>query len=320
MTDDLSPKEGNQDELVQEEPAIDGPVVETAPAPTKTPFYEAIHALRYQRQAIIRRIQDNTGRKLLCYVAGDAAPLDRDDPVGFVDLLHNVQAGQDVDLLLHTVGGDIDVAEKLITMLRTKVGTGRLRVVVPDFAKSAGTLIAIGADVIVMSDMSELGPIDPQIVLTDGNGNRIRHSVQSYIDAYKAHTTALKKDPNDVAAAIMLGKLDPATVKLFESVMTRARSLAETLLQQGMFKELGNWSQAASALIDTNRWQSHGQMISWQDATDPKIGLTVDYLDPKSDLWTEYWQIYCLQRLAVGDQQKLFESDGSAPGLVDAWG
>jgi|CXWL01.1.fsa_nt_gi hypothetical protein len=309
MTEDLSPKEGEQDDPAQGAPPVDGPVVETALAPTKTPFYQAIHALRYQRQAIIRRIQENTGRKLLCYVAGDAAPLDRDDPVGFVDLLHNVQAGQDVNLLLHTVGGDIDVAEKLITMLRTKVGAGRLRVVVPDFAKSAGTLIAIGADAIVMSDMSELGPIDPQIVLTDGNGNRIRHSVQSYIDAYKTHAATLKKDPNDIAAAIMLGKLDPATVKLFESVMTRARSLAETLLQQGMFKELGNWSQAASALIDTNRWQSHGQMISWQDATDPKIGLTVDYLDPKSDLWTEYWQIYCLQRLAVGDQQKLFESD-----------
>jgi hypothetical protein len=309
VTSDISPKEREHGEPEPEVPEIDGPVVETAPAPTKTPFYQAIHALRYQRQAIIRRIQDNTGRKLLCYVAGDAAPLDRDDPVGFVDLLHNVQTDHDVDLLLHTVGGDIDVAEKLITMLRTKVGAGRLRVVVPDFAKSAGTLIAIGADAIVMSDMSELGPIDPQIVLTDGNGNRIRHSVQSYLDAYRTHTAALKKDPNDVGAAIMLGKLDPATVKLFESVMTRARSLAETLLQQGMFKELGNWSQAATALIDTHRWQSHGQMISWQDAMDPKIGLTIEYLDPKNELWAEYWQIYCLQRLAVGDQQKLLESD-----------
>lgn len=309
MTNDLSPKEDDQRDPAEEPVEIDGPVVETAPLPTKTPFYQAIHALRYQRQAIIRRIQDNTGRKLLCYVAGDAAPLDRDDPVAFVDLLHNVKTGEDVDLLLHTVGGDIDVAEKLITMMRTKVGTGRLRVVVPDFAKSAGTLIAIGADAIVMSDMSELGPIDPQIVLTDGNGNRIRHSVQSYIDAYKTHAAALKKDPNDVAAAIMLGKLDPATVKLFESVMIRARSLAETLLQRGMFKEIGNWSQAATTLINTDRWQSHGQMISWQDAVDPEIGLTVEYLDPKSDLWMEYWQIYCLQRLAVGDQQKLFESD-----------
>lgn len=268
-----------------------------------------MHAPRYQRQTIIRRIQDRTGNRLLCYIGGDAAPLDRDDPVGFVDLLHNVQAGQSVDLILHTVGGDIDVAEKLVTMLRTTTGTGRFRVIVPDFAKSAGTLIAVGADAIVMSDMSELGPIDPQIVLVDGNGNRIRHSVQSYIDAYNTHAAALKKDPSDVAAAVMLGKLDPATVTLFQTVMARARSLAEKLMKQGMFKDSTSWSTAAAALIDTKRWQSHGQMISWQDANDPTIGLNVEYLDPKCEPWVEYWQLYCMQRMAVGDRRKLFESD-----------
>jgi len=50
-------------------------------------------------------------------------------------------------------------------------------------------------------------------------------------------------------------------------------------------------------------------MISWQDAQDPRIGLTVEYLDPRSELWQEYWQLYCIQRLAVRDNQKLFESD-----------
>ncbi len=279
------------------------------PAPKKTPFYQAIHATRYQRQAIIRNFQQRTGRKLICYVAGDEAPVDRDDTVGFVDLLHNIPQGCDLNLLLHTGGGDVDAAEKLITMLRRKVGTGILRVVVPDFAKSAGTLMALGADFIVMSDTSELGPIDPQVILLDGNGNRIRHSVQSYIDAYRTHSEALKMAPGDMAARIMLSKMDPATVKLFEAVITRARQFAENQLRQGMFRNGGNWTGAAAELLDTKRWQSHGQMISWEDAQDPKIGLSVEYLDPNSDDWVEYWQLYCLQRLAVGDRQKLFESD-----------
>jgi hypothetical protein len=50
-------------------------------------------------------------------------------------------------------------------------------------------------------------------------------------------------------------------------------------------------------------------MISWQDAQDPEIGLAVEYLNPQSELWQDYWQLYCLQRLAVGERQKLFESD-----------
>ena len=88
-------------------------------------------------------------------------------------------------------------------------------------------------------------------------------------------------------------------------------------LKRGMFRSGGNWSQAASELLDTKRWQSHAQMISWEDAKDPRIGLNVEYLDPKSDKWQEYWQLYCLQRLAVSDRQKLYESDYVSL-LVDA--
>lgn len=278
--------------------------------PTKTPLYLAIHAPRYQRQDLIRQISELQGRPLICYVAGQQTSVDREDTVGFVDLLHNVPQNSDLDLLLHTGGGDIDAAEKLISMVRTKVGTAKLRVVVPDYAKSAGTLMALGADAIVMSDTSELGSIDPQITLADGNGNRIRHSIQSYLDAYESHSETLGRDPNNIPARIMLSKLDPATVVLFQAVRTRARMFAEAQLKQGMFRNGGgNWSQAASELLDTKRWQSHAQMISWQDAQDPRIGLTIEYLDPHTARWQQYWQLYCLQRLAVGDKQKLFESD-----------
>jgi ATP-dependent protease ClpP protease subunit len=289
---------------------VDDVIARSVPTPTKTPFYQAIHAERYQRQAIIKNIQERYGRRFICYVSGANAAIDRDDTVPFVDLLHNVPPGKDLDLLLHTGGGDIDAAEKLISMVRNKVGAAILRIIVPDFAKSAGTLMVLGADFVVMSDTSELGPIDPQIILSDGNGNRIRHSVQSYLDAYDQHTATLQKDPGNVSAQIMLGKLDPATVRLFQAVKARAQRFAETQLQRGMLRDgSGNWSQAAAELLDTTRWLSHAQMISWEDAQDPRIGLKVEYLDPKSDEWQEYWQLYCLQRLAVGDRQKLYESD-----------
>lgn len=283
---------------------------DVVPAPSKTPFFQAIHALRYLRQATIGRIEKVTGQVLICYVAGINAPIDRDDTVGFVDLLHNVDPETNLDLLLHTGGGDIDAAEKLISMVRNKVGTARLRVIVPDFAKSAGTLMVLGADAVVMSDVSELGPIDPQIVRSDEKGNRLRVPVQSYLDAYEEHVETLKKDPGNVAAQIMLGKLDPETVKLFKAVRMRAKRFAEDQLKQGMFRENdGNWSKAAASLIDTKRWLSHAQMISWKDAGDPEIGLTVEYMASSSTEWQLFWELYCLQRLAIVDNQKLFESN-----------
>ncbi len=315
MTNQPTPHE--PDVTPPTEPDLKNVIERSVPAPTKTPLFQAIHAERYQRQAIIKNIQERSERRLICYVSGGSCAIDRDDTVPFVDLLHNVPPRENLDLLLHTGGGDIDAAEKLISMVRNKVGAGILRIIVPDFAKSAGTLMVLGADCVVMSDTSELGPIDPQIILADGKGNRIRHSVQSYLDAYDEHTATLKKEPGNVAAQIMLGKLDPATVKLFQAVQARARQFAEVQLKRGMFRNGGNWSQTASELLDTKRWQSHAQMISWEDAKDPRIGLNVEYLDPKSDEWQGYWQLYCLQRLAVRDHQKLYESDYTSL-LIDA--
>ena len=69
-----------------------------------------------------------------------------------------------------------------MAMVRKKASTGRVRVIVPDYAKSAGTLMALGADRIIMSETSELGPIDPQVILADRNGNRMPHSVKNYLD------------------------------------------------------------------------------------------------------------------------------------------
>jgi hypothetical protein len=283
---------------------------EVTPAPSKTPFFQAIHALRYQRQALIKLIETRLQHPIICYISGALGSIDRDDTIGFADLLHNVPLGSALDLMLHTGGGDIDAAEKLISLVRKRVGDGKLRVVIPDFAKSAGTLMALGADCLIMSDTSELGPIDPQIVLADADGNRIRYSIQSYLDAFESHSKALNANPSDVSAQIMLNKLDPARVKLFESVRDRARKIAEDQLKRGMFRGGGgNYSRTAAALLDTKRWLSHGQMISWEDAADPEIGLSVEYLEPTSEEWQEYWQLYCLQRLAVGDRQKLYESN-----------
>lgn len=278
--------------------------VKDSRTPTKTPMYTATNAARYHRQSIIRDIEAKVERKLLCYVAGKGAQIDRDDVAGFVDMLHNVTTGESVDLLLHTPGGNIDAAEKLITIVRSAVGDeGWLRVIVPDFAKSAGTLIAIGANSIVMSDVSELGPIDPQVWLKDEQGNEICHSVLGYLDAYKEHADALRKTPDDPVARMMLDKFNPIVLRKFEAIRDRARMLAENQLK----RRGAAYSKIAGELMNTRRWQSHGQMIGWQDAAE--LGLQIDYLSGSDPIWHRYWELHCLQRLAVAESQRIFESN-----------
>ena len=286
-------------------PSAEADLESDVPQMKKTPLFQANSADRYQRQTIIKQIQVRTTRSLICYVSGIDCVIDENDTMPFVDLLHNVPSDQNLDLLLHTTGGSIDAAEKLMGMMRRHVGgKAELRVIVPDFAKSAGTLMVLGADKVVMSDMSELGPIDPQERLFGR-----WQSVQNYLDAFEEHAETLTNDPNNVAARIMLNKLDPATLRLFEVAKQRARQAAENLLKRGMFRKSGNWSLTASELLATARWLSHGQMISWEDALDPRIGLVVEHLSYHSETWQAYWRLFCLQRLAVKHDQKLYESD-----------
>lgn len=278
-----------------------------ASRPMKTPMYEAMHAERYQRQSLIRRVENISGRQLICYVCGAGAYIDRDDVMSLVDLLHNVPENQDLDLMIHTPGGDIDAAEKLVTLIQSKVGAAALRVVVPDFAKSAGTLMALGSSQVVMSNTSELGPIDPQVINSDASGTRGAHPVQCYLDAYYAHAEALQRNPSDIVAQIMLSKMNSAVVKEYEAVKDRARQFAEEQLKMWMLKDKNaNYTEIANKLMDTKRWLSHGQMIGWQAAK--SLGLEVEYLEEHDPLWAAYWRLYCQLRLAIKDRQKIFES------------
>jgi|SRR5579863_490557 hypothetical protein len=291
--------EPNATEDAAESEVTAGP---SPPLLKKTPMYEAIHAPRYHRQALIKSIESDTGCNLICYVSGRKAEIDRDDTAGFMEVLHNIPPERNVDLLLHTRGGDIDAAEKLMALVQATVGDAQFRVIIPDFAKSAGTLMILGADTFIMSDTSELGTIDPQIWADDGRGNVICHSVLSYLDAFKTQSEALRENPDDPVARVMSNKFDPTTVRHYETIRDRARTFAE-----GQLRRKGrNFSQITSALMDIGRWPSHGQMIKWQDAKD--IGLPVHYLLPRSTQWQAYWRLYCLLRLAVKDRQNIFES------------
>ena len=278
---------------------------------TRTPLYEAYHSARYERQELIRQIQARTKRRLICYVSGDGRRIDRDDTMPFADLLYSVSPGEDVEIMLHTLGGSVDAAEKLMRLVRSRVSDGEIYIVVPEYAKSAGTLMILGADCVVMSDTSELGPIDPQRVFYDSHGTGRWQPVQNYLDAYEEHRKKVSEDPNNVASQIMLGKLDSEIVKLCETERDRARQSAEYLLKMGMFRlrKDSNLTKTVELLLDTNLWRSHGQMISWQEVHDVELGLIVEYLDPHLDPWLQYWKLYCLQRLAVRGNEKLYESD-----------
>ena len=272
--------------------------------PPKSPLYEAYHAGRYERQRLIRQIRDEVEHPVICYVAGARTNIDRDDALGFADLLCCIPPGTDVDLVLHSRGGDPDAADKLIKMVRGRVGGSVLRVVVPDYAKSAATLMALEANVIAMSDTSELGPIDPQIWFPDGTGGGDYYSAFSYIEAFRQFKAVLDQTPSDQSALLMMSQLKPHVLVELERIVSRTRTLAEDLLG-GSSTIL--YTAVVDELLTPGPDRTHGQVITAQRAEE--LGLNIEHFSPDHPIWAMYWKLYCLQRSEVRDDKKLFESD-----------
>ena len=269
---------------------------------TKTPMYAAMNAGRYQRQELIKQINASERTNLICYVGSLETEIDRNDVIGFVEMLHNIPENSPIDLLLNTGGGDVDACEKLVSLIHAKVRDKEFRVVVPDLAKSAGTLMALGANKIIMSDASELGMIDPQFLMRDARGNELFFSVTSYLEAYEEHSEALRKNAQDQVALLMLDGFDARTVKKFQGIRDRVRTFAEDML-----KRRGAPSSTIShELMSSSRWKTHGQPIGYADAK--QIGLPVEYLPPTSEPWSRYWELYCLLRIETKEGKKIYES------------
>ena len=69
--------------------------------------------------------------------------------------------GEPFDLILHTPGGEVFATQLLSTVLRAY--PGRIRAIVPVYAMSGGTFLALSCDEILLGETACLGPVDPQV-------------------------------------------------------------------------------------------------------------------------------------------------------------
>jgi hypothetical protein len=272
------------------------------------------------RQGLFNSIQSLTGRRLVSYVAvltgapgTDISPIDIS---AFADLIRGVAPEEPLDLLINSFGGSADVAEKIVDLCR---GNGRgFRVIVPNFAKSAATLIALGADEILMSDTSQLGPIDPQFIHVVRPGQGIFMPAHSIIKSYEDLVQRVNAQGTLLPADVpQLANIDLAYVDLARTAIARAESLAKAWLKAYMLR--GNDTQAdqtVEILVGRTKYLSHGQVVNHQDAQN-RLHLKVRYVAPLEQLWELIWELYVRADTYCNQTQngKLFESDSVSMGL-----
>lgn len=138
----------------------------------------------------------------------------------------------------------------------------------PSWAKSAGTVIALSANDIVLGINSELGPIDPQWF---ANGLNIPCDI-------------LGSDPTQPYHIQQLAQL----------AAKRMRQLAFNILQSGMMsgKNKQEIDDVIAKISSANGYMSHGAVIDYTEAKN--LGLAVSFLKPDDNLWKQLWLLYCM--------------------------
>jgi ClpP class serine protease len=87
--------------------------------------------------------------------------IDIDDAEDVLRAIHDTPPGRAIEIILHTPGGMVIAARQIASALADH--DGRVTAVVPHYAMSGGTLIALACDEIRVESHASLGPVDPQL-------------------------------------------------------------------------------------------------------------------------------------------------------------
>jgi len=93
--------------------------------------------------------------------------IDIDDSEQVLRAIRNTPKDVPIDLILHTPGGLALAATQIALAL--KAHPARKTVIIPHYAMSGGTLIALAVDEIIMDPHAALGPVDPQLGYQTGS-------------------------------------------------------------------------------------------------------------------------------------------------------
>lgn len=212
---------------------------------------------------------------------------------GVDDLLREVveaKRAQDPDrttlvVVLTTEGGFIHVVQRIVETFRHHYD--RVEFVIPNYAYSAGTILAMSGDAIYMDYYSRLGPIDPQVQTSTGQ----LVPALGYLAKYRKLLKKADKGTITLPETQIFLDFDQAELYKYE----QARELSITLLKRWLTAyKFKNWTkrestgetvtdkirecraeEIAKALNDTGRWHSHGHGIS-MEALRTELNLQID--------------------------------------------
>jgi ClpP class serine protease len=231
------------------------------------------------RRRYLERLFEATGRNVIAYYSGflsrpgiQLLDINDEDMNGFMMAVHRLDRSKGLDLLLHTPGGSIAATESIVNYLQAMFKDD-IRVIVPQIAMSAGTMIACCAKKIVMGKQSSLGPIDPHLrgIPAQGVIDEFRNALEEY-----------KKDPDSLRVwQYIIQQYRPTFLGQCQQAIEWTKRFVGDQLQRVMFAGEANAQEKAAriveALSDADEHKAHERHIPITKCM--AFGLEVDALE-----------------------------------------
>ncbi len=231
-------------------------------------------------------------------------PLNQDDFYLIHDLLKDVNSHK-VDLYIETPGGSAEAAEEIVRWLRNRFD--QVSFIVSGEAKSAGTIMVLSGDEILMSETGSLGPIDAQVRI--GRSVVSAYDYMEWADQKRKEAEAVGKlNPFD---ATMVAQISPGELSGVFHALKYAEDLVTDWLVRYKFK---TWTKTetrglpvtnemktkrakeiAAELTNHSKWRTHGRSIKATDLHD--IGLRVTRIESDPRLSDVVYRIQTVCRL-----------------------
>lgn len=252
---------------------------------------------RGSRVELIKELEAERGSRILAYVTSDRPPtgaqIGEDALRPIFDLLNEVGRTARLDLLIYSRGGALEVPWRIASALRNTAK--EWHILVPFRANSAATLLALGADSIVLGAHGELGPIDPIMSLQKAGpnpGTPIQDTIN--VEDVMAYLRFVREaagltDQGTLATSLksLTDRLDAVVLGSVYRTRTHIRDVARRMLTS---QKKPPSERVQETIIETlaERVYAHGHAIGFGEAKD--IGLNV--IRPNEKIGELMWSLF----------------------------
>lgn len=274
---------------------------------------------------LIQDIEQQRGSRVLTYFLREGAAIADDALVNMYEQLLKIGKQPQIDLFLVSRGGATEVPWRIVSLIREFAD--RFCVLLPFHAASAATHISLGADEIVMTELAQLGPVDPSrahpLLPEDpfapaGQKRPLHISVQDLRHFMKfiekegdELETGKPEDATDIYTELMR-QVHPLVIGAMEQSYALAKLLTKKLLALHMDPATDGDKIDALANALADDFKSHVYPINRREARE--LGLKVTDADEslRASLWS-LWTAYTESQIRLSMQLDV-PGRGSVPG------